>query len=364
MIVGDFAPFRAARTGVADYAAALLPALGEFCEVREGEAGAACLYHIGNNQLHRPIYEEALRVPGVAVLHDAVLHHLFLGWLGRQQYLDEFAYNYGDFCRAEAVLLWEERSRSAQDPRYFERAMVRRIAEVSRAVVVHNPGAARIVAVHASGARVEEIPHLFAPPELPSRRTVRRWREERGLGEDTFLFGVFGHLRESKRLAAVLRAFERVRDRGLQVGLLVSGGFVSSDLERALGQHLRGPGILRMPFCPEADFWIRASAVDACINLRYPAAGETSGIAVRLMGIGKPVLLSAGEENSRMPEDGCIRIDTGVAEEAMLIEYMVWLVQHPEDAREVGARGARRIAERHSPREAARRYWEVLSSCL
>jgi hypothetical protein len=35
--------------------------------------------------------------------------------------------------------------------------------------------------------------------------------------------------------------------------------------------------------------------VDACINLRYPAAGETSGIAIRLMGIGKPVLLTDGE---------------------------------------------------------------------
>lgn len=348
---------------MADYAAALVPALREFCEVREGEAGAPCLYHIGNNQLHRPIYEQALRAPGVAVLHDAVLHHLFLGWLGRQEYLDEFAYNYGEFRRGEAALLWEERSRSAQDPRYFERAMVRRIAEVSRAVVVHNPGAARVVALHAPKARVEEVPHLFVPPKLPPDEAVKRWREERGVGEDTFLFGAFGHLRASKRLATVLRAFERVGDCGLKVMLLVSGDFVSSELERALADQLRGPGILRMAFCKEAEFWMLASAVDACINLRYPAAGETSGISVRLMGIGKPVLLSAGEENVRVPEDACVRVDTGVAEQAMLIEYMMWLVQRPEDAREIGARAARHIALRHSPREAARRYWQVLSSC-
>jgi hypothetical protein len=79
------------------------------------------------------------------------------------------------------------------------------------------------------------------------------------------------------------------------------GHFVSSDLARAVGPLLRGPGIVRLPYLVERDFWRAALAVDACINLRYPAAGETSGIAIRLMGVSKPVLLTAGEENSRYP---------------------------------------------------------------
>ena len=59
--------------------------------------------------------------------------------------------------------------------------------------------------------------------------------------------------------------------------------------------------------------------MDACINLRYPLGGETSGIAIRLMGIGKPVLVTDGEEYARFPEDACLRIaggrrGTGVAD--------------------------------------------------
>ena len=42
------------------------------------------LYHVGNNALHREIYQRALTNPGVVVLHDAVLQHLLLGMLGER----------------------------------------------------------------------------------------------------------------------------------------------------------------------------------------------------------------------------------------------------------------------------------------
>jgi len=36
------------------------------------------IYQLGNNPHHAWIYEEAMRTPGVAVLHDVVLHHLIV----------------------------------------------------------------------------------------------------------------------------------------------------------------------------------------------------------------------------------------------------------------------------------------------
>jgi glycosyltransferase involved in cell wall biosynthesis len=362
--VGFFSPLPPARTGVADYAAALLPALGALCETAVDAAGAdVCLYHLGNNPLHAGIYRQALARPGVAVLHDAVLDHLLLGLLDREAYIEEFVHNYGESQRPQAAELWDARGRSAHDPRYFDRALVRRIAETSRAVVVHNPAAARIVREHAPGARIVEIPHLFAPCPPPSGEEVRAWRAARGIAVDTFLFGVFGHLRESKRLPGILRAFEGVRAAGANAALLVAGDFVSADLEAALAPALAAPGVLRAPYAPESEFRKLAAAVDAGISLRYPSAGETSGISIRLMGLGKPVLVSAGEETEAFPEDAAIRIDRGLAEEAMLVEYMVWLERHREKAREIGARAAAHIAAHHSLELSARRYFELLSSC-
>jgi glycosyltransferase involved in cell wall biosynthesis len=348
--VGFFSPLPPAPTGVADYAAALSEALGTLAEVRVGDAAAdICLYHLGNNPLHREVYLQALARPGIAVLHDAVLDHFFLGTLSREEYVEEFVYNYGEFERDYAARLWDARGGSAQDPRYFVRPMVRRIAEASLAVVVHNPAAVRIVREHAPAARVVEIPHLFVP-RTPSPRP--------GANQE-FTFGVFGHLRESKRLAAILRAFARVHG----ARLLVAGDFVSKDLERALAPMLAAPGVRRVPYVAEAEFEALVAGVDACIALRDPSAGETSGIVIRSMGLGKPVLMSAGEETEQLPEDAVIRIDRGLAEEPLLVEYMVWLVEHPENARMIGRRAAVYIAEHHGVDRAARLYFELLSSC-
>ena len=86
------------------------------------------LYHVGNNQLHRAIYRRALADPGVVVLHDAVLQHFFLGSLDREAYVEEFIYNYGEWIARLAGDLWNNRARSAADPRYFEYPMLKRIA--------------------------------------------------------------------------------------------------------------------------------------------------------------------------------------------------------------------------------------------
>ena len=364
MTVGFFSPLPPARTGVADYSAQLLRALAALgsVEVNASESDVA-LYHLGNNALHREIYSRALARPGVAVLHDAVLQHFFLGAGSEQEYVAEFVYNYGPWSEDLARDLWRRRSRSAADPEYFRYPMIKRVVETSRAMIVHNPRAAELVEEHVRGATIHEIPLLFELPDLPQPSEVIRWRAALGIRPHTFLVGVFGHLRESKRLMALLRAYQRARHSAGMV-LLVAGDFVSSDLARSAEPLLRNDaGILRMGYLDERDFWLAASAVDACVNLRYPMAGETSMIAIRLMGLGKPVLVSAGQETSRFPESACVRVDTGEAEEAMLVEYLVWLARHPDDAQAIGQRAAAHIRQHHAPARVARLYWQALEDC-
>src|SRR3982751_2039325 len=102
-----------ARTGGADYAADLLRVMRARGTVEVNASGDVNLYHLGNNGLHREIYFRALREPGVIVLHDAVLHHFLLGTLTRDQYIEEFRYNYGDWADSLAAELWSRRGLSA-----------------------------------------------------------------------------------------------------------------------------------------------------------------------------------------------------------------------------------------------------------
>lgn len=360
MKAGFFAPLPPAPTGVADYAAILLARLRQLGDIVPGACDAdACLYHLGNNQLHQGIYRQALERPGVAVLHDAVLQHFFLGSLDEDAYIEEFVYNYGEWHRGLAREMWRRRAASLA-AKYFEYPMLRRIAESSRAVVVHNPAAAEMVRRHAPAARIVEIPHLWEPEPAPSAAEVLRFRERLGIAPGAFVFGVFGYLRESKRLIPILRAFAELRRALPHTILMVAGDFVSQDLARAAAPLLAAPGVVRTPWLEPSAFRVAAAAADACINLRFPAAGETSGITVRLMGFGKPVILTTAGENRRYPEAACLCVDPGPSEPSMLWHYMVLAARFPLLAHEIGARAAAHIAQHHDAGRAAELYWKTL----
>ena len=109
MKLAFWSPLSPKGTGIADYSEELLPYLQnggadihlfvedyepdnpeilesfewhyarEYEEVAAREAFDLNLYQVGNSAFHRYALNAALRFPGVVVLHDLVLQHLFLG---------------------------------------------------------------------------------------------------------------------------------------------------------------------------------------------------------------------------------------------------------------------------------------------
>lgn len=349
------------RSGIADYAAALLPALPG--EVVVGEDGDVNLYHMGNNDLHAAIYRRAMERPGVVVLHDALLHHFHLGSFAREAYLDEFVYCYGGWYRGMAESLWDGRAKCVSEERYFRWPMVRRLAERSLVVIVHNRGAAEVVRRESPGTRVEIVPHLLLAANAVDVVDVERWRAAHGILPSATLFGVMGYLRATKRIMAVLRVFARLRARRNDVWLLVAGEAGASDLRRALVDVAGQDGVIREEFLASALFQMRTVACDAGVNLRYPGAGESSGMTARWMQGGRPVLVSDTVENADLPVAGCPRVATGVSEEAELAALMTWLADSPIRRRQCG-----RIAQAWAEKEMnlaaiGQKYWRVLSAC-
>lgn len=354
-----------APTGVADYSAELVRALraeGAQVAINPTTPCDRELYHIGNNPLHAEIYKRALARPGAVVLHDALLHHFFLGRGGQEDYVAEFVYNYGTWHESLARQLWRGRARSGSDPLYFQYGMLKRLVETALTVIVHNPAAKAAVEVHGHGKCIE-IPHLYGPvPDIGAPEVVevrRSW----GVPPGGIVLGVFGHLRESKRIHTVLNAFERLATK-YPVRLLLAGDCVSSDLVRALDARRRHPGIIRVGYLAEPGFWLHAAATDICLNLRFPPAGETSGIAIRFMGLGKPVVVTDGLEVSRYPDDALVKIDSGLAEEEMLICSLAALIEQPFLAERIGKAAQYWIRTEHDPRRIARQYLSALLTII
>jgi glycosyltransferase involved in cell wall biosynthesis len=175
-----------------------------------------------------------------------------------------------------------------------------------------------------------------------------------------FLFGVFGYLRESKRLMNVLDVLLEARRENPRIALLVAGDFVSSDLERAAEPLLQAPGVIRRAYLCDQEFWLAAASVDACINLRNPCAGETSGIAIRLMGIGKPVLVTDSPAYARFPEDACLRIAPGPSERESLRSHVSLVTSMAEVAVAIGQRGAAYAVSHNKVEKVGKLYWDLL----
>jgi glycosyltransferase involved in cell wall biosynthesis len=360
MIVGYHAPPPGSHSGVADYAETLRIALLRLGKVESGASNADIdLYHIGNNRLHEDIYARALTKPGVVVLHDAVLHHFMLGSRSKEQYISEWVFNEGEWMRDLGEELWRDRARASVDPRYFQFPMLRRIIDRSLSVIVHNPGASAI-ACGQGAKRVMVIPHFREVGGPPHGADIALFRDRIGIGQGVRLFGMFGYLREPKRVIPCIKAFLRLHAAKPKTALLLAGEVVSEDLERVLQIEANHPAIRRLGHLSEHDFLVAGAAVDCCLNLRYPGVGETSGIAVRLMGQAKPVIVTDNAENSDFPPGTVLRVSPGVAEARELFDHMLLVTEFAGIARDIGSEARLHIRKRHGLESVARQYWQAL----
>lgn len=362
MILGYFAPLPPSPSGVADYAATMLAALSARGAVRVNAPGDLSLYHIGNNRLHAAIYRRALREPGVVLLHDALLHHLLLGLLEEEAYLEEFTANYGAWTLDLARQLWKGRAQAMSNPLYFRYPLLRSLSRASLGMVVHSAAAAGAVRAHCPDAAILEIPHLNLedPAMSPSAVERERFRREHlDVSRGEFLLGVYGHLRETKRLASIVAALDAIRALGVPAKLLVAGSFASDDYERALGSVLRAhPAvILRGPSSAD-EFRLLLAAADACVNLRYPSAGESSGIAVRAMALGVPLIVSEGMEADAGPPGTVVPVQSGPAEVPSLVETLEWLARDPRARAAIAGRAQAHCLETRDPARVCARLWD------
>jgi glycosyltransferase involved in cell wall biosynthesis len=361
-----FSPLPPEKTGVADYSALLLPALRQRLDVavvRRGRRAHAPrgtdvpLYHVGNNpDAHSWIVDSLRRRPGVVALHDFVVHHLVAGMtIGRRDghgYLDAMEREHGVVGRllAHGVLdkriapLWESR------PQDFPLAWF--VLEHASGLIVHSRTVRDLARRAGYEGPIWSVPHPAWP--VPD---VRAERAAAGP-----VIGCFGVVNASKRIPELLRAFAGVRSRHPEATLLLVGptapGF---DLGRRLQRlGLEREGVVREQWVDERRLWELMSGVDVCVSLRHPTMGETSGIAIRSLSLGKPLVVSDVGWFSELPEDVALKVPIGDAEVETLEAAFELLVTHA-DARADMGRAASELAQReHALDLVAERYAAAL----
>jgi glycosyltransferase involved in cell wall biosynthesis len=330
MKVAYYSPLPPETSGVADYSALLLPELGRHVDVALPKHGATkplkgtdvALYHVGNDPTaHGWIVEALRRRPGVVVLHELVLHHLVAGLtVGRRDaagYLDAMEREAGVVGRMLAHGVLDNRLPPLWETRPEDFPLVGEVLELARGhgLIVHSRYVEDGARAHGFDGPVHRIPH----PAWPQSAVVPA-----ELDGDP-LIGCLGHLNPNKRIPQVLEAFVRLRERRPGARLVLAGSSAARfDLDGWLDRFgLRDdPSLVREGRVPEERLWALMAACDVLVSLRAPTMGETSGSAIRALGLGKPLVVSDLGWFAELPDDVARKIPVGEGEVDALVEAL------------------------------------------
>jgi len=362
MRIAFVSPMPPAKSGIADYSAALVAPLRDLAAVDVFEqqppgfrasAYDEIIYQIGNNGFHAGAFEMALEHPGLVVLHEANLHHLITDLTIRRNrwdlYLAECEYDGGP-----AALEFAKRvQRLEVGPDYDGVPMLRRLLERSRGVIVHSRFCAGAVRAGQYLGPLSVIPHgawISDTPAMP-------WRYRLGLDETAPLIGVFGFLKPYKRIAESLRAFRRLLRFEPRARMILVGethpDFPLKEMIRGLNL---GPFVRLLGFTTEEDFTGYMAACDIVLNLRFPTVGESSGSLLRALGLGRACVVSGVGSFAELPDSVCLKVPVGSAEEDTLFEYLNLLVTRPRLARVLGEEARAWVRRECSWPKVAERY--------
>jgi glycosyltransferase involved in cell wall biosynthesis len=334
----------------------------EFAQSLRRDNYATTIYQLGNSPAHAYMYEWALREPGIAVLHDAVLHHLRLwmaingGRVQRRRYADELRELYG----AAGESLAREVLRGKTPATLFDYPLIEPIIERARAVIVHNAAsAARIRELRPDGI-VRVVPMGVPLPPPPSRDEARH---RLGLTPGQFVVLSLGHANPYKRLDVALRSFRRLADERPDAQFLIAGSEapgLGATLDRQIGYLGLGSRVRRLGFVEAHTVADLLAAADCCINLRYPSAGETSASLLRIMGAGLPVIVSDAGSFRELPAGSAMVVPVGRIEEALLAEYLLELARNEPLRIGLGMAAREFVASAHSLERSAAGYLDLI----
>jgi glycosyltransferase involved in cell wall biosynthesis len=393
MRIAWFSPLPPSRSGIAAYSAELLPhlaphAIEAFVDDSAGQdavgrtaaidgvtvRGAhdfpwrharrpydAIVYHVGNDLCHDYMWPYLVRYPGLLVLHDAQLHQARAQGLIRQHreadFKAEFSYCYPDASPLLADLVIAGLGGTLC---YFW-PMVRIPIESARVVAVHNAYLARELGEEFPGRPVRPIHLGVRDPQTSAMAPARDVRHRHGIPDDAVVFGSFGRVTPEKGLSGVVQALAQVAPALPSIRLLIVGEVPAYfDLMAEARQWGVADYVIETGYVGDNALPEYLSAVDVCLNLRWPTGRETSAAWIRCLAAGKPTVITDLVHLTDVPslDLRSMKVESTTATAAEPVCVHVELV----DGAHMLRLALRRLAEDAELRQrlgrAARQYWE------
>jgi glycosyltransferase involved in cell wall biosynthesis len=319
----------------------------------------AVVYNMGDYlPFHREIHKVAQRYPGVVILHDRVMHHLYAGmWLmdadpSRETYVERMGSYYGEAGREAARgslegsrrPVWESDDEVLRFPLYEEAILN------AHGVATHSQGQAEDIRRHWPGP-VEAL-HLPCYREI-RERIVEPPRRSRDDGRLSLL--TIGHLNPNKQAHRVVEMLAADAALAGRVRYTIVGpdeGFEDyiAELRRLVDRHSGQLSVDILGWQPEEELDRLMGEADVFVNLRHPVMEGSSASLMRQLAYGRPVLCFDSGFFGELPQDAVLRVADGDFAAAAL--QLRAIVEDRESRQRIGRR-ARELAASYDERSYA-----------
>ena len=273
----------------------------------------AVLYHVGNSASHDYIYDTLMQWPGLVVLHELSLQHLIVSRTieaGRKDvYMAEMRAQHGreGADRARLTLWGPEPPPWEAEPIAYP--LNRRVISQATGVLTHSDFVARHVHELLPDLTVARVDHHAFPVPKKARersRTGRAGATSRTKADFTFVSA--GNLTPSKQIELLLSALSVLRRRVSFRCSLLGHGNLKHRAEYLVDSFGLSEAVRVVGRVDKDELYCALLDADVSVCLREPTLGETSGIVMRSLACGTPVLVSDTGWFSELPDEVAYKV--------------------------------------------------------
>jgi glycosyltransferase involved in cell wall biosynthesis len=385
-------PLPPEKTGIADYAAELLPELARHYDitviVQQAEVDDAwvhanapirdaawfrqharqfdrVIYQMGNSDKHIHMFALLAEIPGVVTLHDFFLSGP-LAWCMEEQQAH---------FRAWTKVLYQSHGWEAVRQRFVpdnwpqvETTYPCNLPVLQQAlgVITHSDFSRQLGQQYYGVQAVDNWVTIPLLRQLVQKKDKTTARQKLGLSLDDFLicsFGVLGPIKQNHRILDAWLASPLAKDPRCRLVFVGEnhGGEYGQSLVQTIAQSAAKDRIIITGWASTEAYRDWLAAADMAVQLRTLSRGETSATVLDCMNYGVPTIVNAHGAMAELPRDAVWMLPDEFSD-AQLIEALTTLWQDQARRAELGRRAATHIRTQHHPRTCADQYTDAIES--
>lgn len=379
-------PFTPLRSGISDYSEVLIYGLNGFFDItllidnyklenkklyedfsvqvyKKNKSDLSfydyIIYNIGNNpHYHSYIYECALKWPGMIILHDFVLYYLTIDFYRNKETFYSKVY---EMEGAKGINLLKNSIKERKDLLECKELapllpLNKELINSNNLIMTHSfytyNKIAKIIDKKERLRKinlVQLVDDHFDP--VAKKLLMSKYR----IPDNCLFVSSFGSIAHTKLNHIICEIVDEINsssDRKICYVMVGDGNYVD---------HKLNDYIIKTGYIDLLEFNSFIFHSDLIINVRYPSMGETSASLIRILGLGKPCLVSNDAWFAELPDDLVMKIDINRARDD-LMERIMYLLDNPDKLVEFSAKAINYINANHSLKKISKDIHDFLQS--